>query len=150
MPPSCNPPSVYVPTLYGPILTPFDFDQRGIHEIKNELVFGSNPDFVFHDSCGFEAGGEAEFKQMKEFVLERASTTKLKERIHAIWYAIISEWRYLLVIFCCRYCIPMDECHRAITKAEEMFFAECDTSSGTCLIVISSTWWLMTDLRQFP
>ncbi|OAX37394.1 hypothetical protein K503DRAFT_771553 [Rhizopogon vinicolor AM-OR11-026] len=58
---------------------------RGYHDIKNELVFGSNPDFVFHDSCGFEAGGEAEFKMMKEFVLKRASTPKLKERIHAIW-----------------------------------------------------------------
>ncbi|OAX32219.1 hypothetical protein K503DRAFT_870264 [Rhizopogon vinicolor AM-OR11-026] len=58
---------------------------RGYHEITNELVFGSNPGFVFHDSCGFEAGGENEFKMMKEFVLERASTTKLKERVHAIW-----------------------------------------------------------------
>ena len=72
-------------TLYGPVLTPVDFYQRGYHKIENELVFGSNPNFVFHDSCGFEAGGEAEFKQMKKFVLERASTTKLKERIHAIW-----------------------------------------------------------------
>jgi len=35
-------------------------------------VFGSNPGFVFHDSCGFEAGGVDEFKKMKEFVLERA------------------------------------------------------------------------------
>ena len=76
---------MYVLTLYEPILTTVNFYQRGYHEIKNELVFGSNPDFVFHDSCGFEAGGEAEFKNMKEFVLERASTTKLKERIHAIW-----------------------------------------------------------------
>ncbi|OAX34850.1 hypothetical protein K503DRAFT_774089 [Rhizopogon vinicolor AM-OR11-026] len=93
---------------------------RGYHDITNELVFGSNPDFVFHDSCGFEAGGEAEFKRMKEFVLERASTTKLKERIHAIWY-----------------CIPMDEYHRAITKAEEMFFAECDTSGVPVIAVFT-------------
>ena len=150
MPPSCNPPEMYVPIHYGPILATIDFYQRGYHEIKNELVFGSNPDFVFHDSCGFEAGSEAELKQMKEFVLERASTMTLKQRIHAIWYAIISGRRYLLVIFCCRYCIPMDECHRAITKAEERFFAECDTNRGTCLIVTSSTSWLMTELRQFP
>ncbi|OAX41050.1 hypothetical protein K503DRAFT_768048, partial [Rhizopogon vinicolor AM-OR11-026] len=45
---------------------------RGYHNIENELVFGSNPAFVFHDSCGFEAGGGDEFKKMKEFVLERA------------------------------------------------------------------------------
>ncbi|OAX33563.1 hypothetical protein K503DRAFT_775484, partial [Rhizopogon vinicolor AM-OR11-026] len=58
---------------------------HGYHEITNELVFGSNPGFVFHDSCRFEAGGENEFKMMKEFVLECASTTKLKEQVHAIW-----------------------------------------------------------------
>ncbi|OAX33752.1 hypothetical protein K503DRAFT_869355 [Rhizopogon vinicolor AM-OR11-026] len=93
---------------------------RGCNEIENELVFGSNPDFVFHDSCGFEAGSKEEFEKMKEFVLERASTTKLKQRVHAIWY-----------------CIPMDECHRAITKAEERFFAECDTSSVPVIAVFT-------------
>ena len=65
--------------------TDLDFYQRGYHTIENELVFRSNQDYVFHDSCGFESGGEDEFKKMKEFVLDRASTTKLKERIHAIW-----------------------------------------------------------------
>ncbi|KAG6328576.1 hypothetical protein ID866_10513, partial [Astraeus odoratus] len=29
---------------------------RGEHNIEDELVFRSNPGFVFHDSCGFEAG----------------------------------------------------------------------------------------------
>ena len=72
-------------TLYEPVLTAIDNYQRGYHKIENELVFGSNQDFVFHDSCGFEAGSEAEFKEMKEFVLQRASTRILKERIHAIW-----------------------------------------------------------------
>jgi hypothetical protein len=65
--------------------TDLDFYQRGYHNIENELVFRSNQDYVFHDSCGFESGGEDEFKKMKEFVLDRASTTRLKERIHAIW-----------------------------------------------------------------
>jgi len=57
---------------------------------------------------------------MKKFVLDRASTTILKERIHAIWY-----------------CIPMDEYHRAITKAEEMFFSECDTSDVPVIAVFT-------------
>jgi hypothetical protein len=65
--------------------TDLDFYQRGYHNIENELVFTSNQGFVFHDSCGFEAGGEDEFMKMKKFVLDRASTTLLKERIHAIW-----------------------------------------------------------------
>ncbi|OAX34345.1 hypothetical protein K503DRAFT_724625, partial [Rhizopogon vinicolor AM-OR11-026] len=93
---------------------------RGYHNIENELVFGSNPDFAFHDSCGFEAGGEEEFRSMKKFVLERASTVKLKERVHAIWY-----------------CIPMDEYHRAITKAEEKFFSECNTNSVPVIAVFT-------------
>jgi hypothetical protein len=65
--------------------TDLDFYQRGYHNIEHELVFTSNQGFVFHDSCGFEAGGEEEFTKMKKFVLDRASTTILKERIHAIW-----------------------------------------------------------------
>ncbi|KAG9309985.1 hypothetical protein JVU11DRAFT_10019 [Chiua virens] len=40
----------------------------GLHHIKNELVFRSNPNFVFHDSQGFEAGSVEEFDQMKDFV----------------------------------------------------------------------------------
>ncbi|KAJ8579762.1 hypothetical protein M405DRAFT_109101 [Rhizopogon salebrosus TDB-379] len=93
---------------------------RGNHDIKNELVFRSNPGFVFHDSCGFEAGGEDEFKKMKEFVSERASTRQLNERIHVIWY-----------------CIPMDEYHRVITVAEEKFFSECDTSNVPVIAVLT-------------
>ena len=44
----------------------------------------------------------------------------------------------------------MDEYHRAITKAEERFFSECDMSSGTCLILTSSSWWLMMDFGLVP
>ena len=49
------------------------------------MIFRSNPGFVFHDSPGFEAGSIKEFEQMKDFVTERAKTTFLKKRIHAIW-----------------------------------------------------------------
>ena len=112
-------------------------------------MFRSNPNFVFHDSCGFEAGGEDEFKKMKEFILERASTLKLKERIHAIWWVITLVRLYLMLILCGRYCIPMDECHRAITKAEERFFSECDTSSGTMITITPSTVWLIIHFCQF-
>ncbi|KAG6326516.1 hypothetical protein ID866_12573, partial [Astraeus odoratus] len=41
--------------------------QRGCHNISHELVFSSNPGFIFHDSCGFEAGSEEEFEEMKKF-----------------------------------------------------------------------------------
>ncbi|CCM07034.1 uncharacterized protein FIBRA_09353 [Fibroporia radiculosa] len=58
---------------------------RGEHNIQHEMVFSSNPGFIFHDSRGFEAGREDEFEEVKSFVAEHASTTKLKERIHVIW-----------------------------------------------------------------
>ncbi|KAG2092536.1 uncharacterized protein F5147DRAFT_619696, partial [Suillus discolor] len=84
--------------------------RRGNHVITNEMIFKSNPVFVFHDSCGFEAGSEDEFEDMKKFISERAHATKLEERIHAIWY-----------------CIPMDDPCRTFQRSEEKFFLECDT-----------------------
>ena len=56
-----------------------------MHDIENEMVFRSNPGFVFHDSQGIEAGGIEEFERMKDFVTRRAKTPFLKKRIHAIW-----------------------------------------------------------------
>ncbi|KAG2099808.1 hypothetical protein BD769DRAFT_1510791 [Suillus cothurnatus] len=67
------------------------------------MVFKSNSDFVFHDSCGFEAGSAEEFEKMMKFISER-------DRIHAIWY-----------------CIPMDDPSRTFQRSEEKFFSECDT-----------------------
>ncbi|KAG2106936.1 uncharacterized protein F5147DRAFT_216437 [Suillus discolor] len=84
--------------------------KRGNHDITNEMVFKSNPGFVFHDSCGFEAGSEEEFENMKRFVSQCAHATKLEERTHTIWY-----------------CIPMDGPSRTFQRSEENFFLECDT-----------------------
>ncbi|KIK13288.1 hypothetical protein PISMIDRAFT_646179 [Pisolithus microcarpus 441] len=83
---------------------------RGHHIIEDELVFQSNPGFVFHDSCGFEAGSEEQFDMMKNFVRDRAKRIRLDERIHAIWF-----------------CIPLNESHRMVMAAEKKFFDECDT-----------------------
>ncbi|KAI6152383.1 hypothetical protein BKA82DRAFT_993411 [Pisolithus tinctorius] len=59
--------------------------KRGYHDIKDEFVFRSNPGFVFHDSCGFEAGSVEQFDSMKSFVVDCAVARSLRERIHAIW-----------------------------------------------------------------
>ncbi|KAJ8580289.1 hypothetical protein M405DRAFT_778363 [Rhizopogon salebrosus TDB-379] len=119
---------------------------RGYHDINNELVFRSSPGFVFHDSCGFEAGGEDEFQTMKKFISERASARILDQRVHAIWRAIISMRL--------KYCIPMDEYHRAITTAEERFFSECDTSNVPVIAVFTKFDALsavaLGDLRRTP
>ncbi|KAI6012926.1 hypothetical protein BKA83DRAFT_4364941 [Pisolithus microcarpus] len=96
--------------------------ERGHHNIEHELVFSSNPGFVFHDSCGFEAGSAGQFDEMKNFVVDRAVTGILKERIHAIWF-----------------CIPMTDYHRTVTAAEQKFFNECDTGHVPVIVLLTKT-----------
>ncbi|KAF8452820.1 hypothetical protein L210DRAFT_3639275 [Boletus edulis BED1] len=85
-------------------------ESRGEHDIEHEISFKSNDRFVFHDSRGFEAGGEDELKRVRRFVAKRAENQALEDRLHAIWY-----------------CIPMNEHARPITVAEEVFFSKCGT-----------------------
>ncbi|KAI6149310.1 GTP-binding protein [Pisolithus tinctorius] len=94
--------------------------KRGYHSIDDELVFKSNPRFVFHDSCGFEAGSEQQFDMMKEFVMNRAKTVQLDKRIHAIWF-----------------CIPLHDSHRMVTAAEKKFFDECDTGHVPVIVLLT-------------
>ncbi|KAI6042085.1 GTP-binding protein [Pisolithus marmoratus] len=96
------------------------FFERGYHDIEQELVFQSNPAFVFHDSCGFEAGSAQEFDQMKAFVADRAAARNMNERLHAIWF-----------------CIPMTDSHRLVTLAEQKFFNECDTRHVPVIVVLT-------------
>ncbi|KAI6002578.1 hypothetical protein F5J12DRAFT_206031 [Pisolithus orientalis] len=104
---------------------------RGYHNIEDELVFKSNPRFVFHDSCGFEAGSEAEFDEMKKFVIDQAKSTKLEKRIHAIWY-----------------CIPLNERHRMVTAAERKFFNECDSGHVPVIVLLTKADTLYLDAFQ--
>ncbi|KAI6142237.1 hypothetical protein BKA82DRAFT_1001553 [Pisolithus tinctorius] len=104
---------------------------RGYHNIEDELVFRSNPHFVFHDSCGFEAGSEAEFDEMKKFVTDQAKATKLERRIHAIWY-----------------CIPLNESHRMVMAAERKFFNECDSGHVPVIVLLTKADTLNLDAVQ--
>ncbi|KAG1785537.1 GTP-binding protein [Suillus plorans] len=94
--------------------------ERGLHDIENETVFRSNPGFVFHDSRGFEAGGESEFIKVKAFITDRSKETKITNQLHAIWY-----------------CIPMDEASRSFTASEEKFFSQCDTGSIPVIVLFT-------------
>jgi hypothetical protein len=60
--------------------------QRGQHNIKDELVFANHHGYVFHDSRGFEAGGEEELKTVQDFVRRKSRKKRLKDRLHAIWF----------------------------------------------------------------
>ncbi|KAG2117673.1 GTP-binding protein [Suillus cothurnatus] len=94
--------------------------QRGLHDIENEMVFQNNPGFVFHDSRGFEAGGQPEFDKVKAFIARRSKEKRLSDRIHVIWY-----------------CIPMDEDGRSFTEAEVKFFSQCDTGSIAVIVLFT-------------
>jgi hypothetical protein len=91
-----------------------------VHDIENEMVFRSNPGFVFHDSRGFEAGGQFEFNKVKAFISRRSKEKHLSDRIHVIWY-----------------CIPMDEDGRSFTEAEVKFFSQCDTGSIVVIVLFT-------------
>ncbi|KAG1802477.1 GTP-binding protein [Suillus variegatus] len=100
------------------VLTPSR--ERGLHNIENEMVFKSNPGFIFHDSCGFEPGGESEFEKVKAFITDRSKETKITNRLHVIWY-----------------CIPMDEASRSFTQGENKFFSQCDTGSIPVIVLFT-------------
>ena len=60
--------------------------QRGLHSIDDEIVFSNHDGYVFHDSRGFEAGGEDGLKIVQEFVLRKSRERRLEDRLHAIWF----------------------------------------------------------------
>ncbi|KAG2125671.1 hypothetical protein DEU56DRAFT_743611 [Suillus clintonianus] len=96
------------------------FSQRGEHDIDNEMIFQNNPGFIFHDSRGFEAGGESEYDKMNKFIAGRSKQGNMKDRLHTIWY-----------------CIPMDQASRCFTEAEVKFFSRCDTGSIPVIVIFT-------------
>ncbi|KAF7343586.1 GTP-binding protein [Mycena sanguinolenta] len=85
-------------------LSQIDHEIRGEHNIDNQLIFKSNPQFIFHDSRGFEGGSADEIEKVTYFIEGRAQTRKLSEQLHAIWY-----------------CLPTDG-NRPLLEAEDRFF----------------------------
>ncbi|KAJ7235232.1 GTP-binding protein [Mycena rebaudengoi] len=102
--------SVEDPEIFGPSGEKIDVSivegsvDRGLHDIENQLVFKSNPQFIFHDSRGFESGSIAETERVKAFITQRAVTTELSKQLHTIWY-----------------CLPTNT-NRPLLEADEQFF----------------------------
>ncbi|KAI5996451.1 hypothetical protein F5J12DRAFT_896178 [Pisolithus orientalis] len=93
---------------------------RRYHNIENELVFKSNPGFVFRDSVVLEVGSSAEFDRVQKFVTDQAKSTELEKRIHAIWY-----------------CIPLSDIHRMVTGVERKFFNACDSGHVPVIVLLT-------------
>ncbi|KIJ27168.1 hypothetical protein M422DRAFT_191355 [Sphaerobolus stellatus SS14] len=105
-------------TIYLYILTA-DASKRGAHDIDRQLVFKSNPGFIFHDSRGFESGGDCELGIVQDFIAQRARERRISKQLHAIWY-----------------CIPVDN-SRPVTAAEERFFSNCGTGKVPVVAVFT-------------
>jgi GTP-binding protein EngB required for normal cell division len=100
--------------------------ERGLHNIENEMIFQSNPQFIFHDSRGFECGSVDELKTVEEFIKKRASATSLEKQLHAIWY-----------------CLPTDT-DRPILAADEIFFKTCGTGKVPVIAIFTKFDGLIT------
>jgi len=57
-----------------------------MHNIEDELIFTNHDGYLFHDSRGFEAGGEEELKIVQDFVRSKSEAKLLKDKLHAIWF----------------------------------------------------------------
>ncbi|KAJ7759826.1 hypothetical protein B0H14DRAFT_2974143 [Mycena olivaceomarginata] len=90
--------------------------QRGMSNIENEITFGSNPLFVFHDSRGIEAGAEHDENSthrtnfLWEFLDKRSRKPRIQDQIHAVWM-----------------CIPMDNPRAPSPEFELAFFNTRDS-----------------------
>ncbi|KAG2143705.1 hypothetical protein DEU56DRAFT_754499 [Suillus clintonianus] len=107
-------------------------EKCGEHDIENEMVFRTNPGFIFHDSRGFEAGGESEYDKVNTFI--KARLKEIKDRIHTIWY-----------------CIPMDQASRYFTKGEVKFSPRCNTGSSKLLhLRDGGETYMLNSAPQYP
>ena len=89
----------------------------------DEFSFESNPRFIFHDSPGFEAGGDQEIDDVLSFLQEKTKANEVKDQIHAIWCIffyplMISHSRHVF-----RFCFTPDV-SRPLLGLEQMFFNE--------------------------
>jgi len=65
-----------------------------MHNIEDELVFTKNEGYVFHDSRGFECGGQDELKIVQDFVRRKSQEKRLTDRLHAIWFVPLRIYSY--------------------------------------------------------
>jgi hypothetical protein len=80
-----------------------------MHSIEDELVFKTHKRYIFHDSCGFECGSQDELKIVQDFVRRKSGESRLKDRLHAIWFVHLRIYSCKFTGLVFRYCIPMDD-----------------------------------------
>jgi hypothetical protein len=54
-------------------------------------VFSNHTGYVFHDSRGIESGSTEELEILKEFILRKSGEQRLSDKLHAIWFGLLSS-----------------------------------------------------------
>ncbi|KAJ6526136.1 hypothetical protein DFH09DRAFT_1046275 [Mycena vulgaris] len=103
---------------------------RGLHDIDNQLIFKSNPQYIFHDSRGFESGSLEETNKVKSFIAQRAGRNTLAGQLHAIWY-----------------CLATDT-NRPLLKADEDFFGTDVTGKVPVIAILTKCDAVVSDAFQ--
>jgi hypothetical protein len=103
--------------------------QRGLHNVEDEITFANHEGYVFHDSRGFEAGGENELKIVQAFVRRKSQERRLEDKLHAIWFVPLGTYSCTLTKLLFRYCIPMDNSRPALDLKH--FDDICPDKNGT-------------------
>ncbi|KZP15289.1 hypothetical protein FIBSPDRAFT_750460, partial [Athelia psychrophila] len=91
-----------------------------------QQFFKSNPEFIFHDSRGFEAGSVDETETVRGFLSKRAKARELADQLHAVWY-----------------CLPTDTA-RPILAADEIFFNEFGIGKAPVIVIFTKFDGLVT------
>jgi hypothetical protein len=100
-----------------------------MHNIEDELIFTNHDGYIFHDSRGFEAGGEEELQIVQDFVRRKSREGRLEDRLHAIWFVPFGTHNCKFTKLHVRYCIPMDNVR---PELDLKYFGDiCPDNNGT-------------------
>lgn len=58
----------------------------GEADIDREIPSKANPQFLLHDSQGFEHGEADTLQTVRDFIKRRSEMPEIKLKLHAIWY----------------------------------------------------------------
>lgn len=83
----------------------------GKADIEEEIFSEDNQQFVLHDSQGFEAGEEDNLKIVRDFIDKRNRMPDIKDKLHAIWYAL-AFWCCHLTNDCPQVVLRDPDCRR--------------------------------------
>ncbi|KAF7973926.1 hypothetical protein HWV62_13986 [Athelia sp. TMB] len=62
--------------------------RAGVSDINQEIICRANPQFVLHDSQGFEGGETENLQRVETFLKERGASVNISKQVHAVWLCL--------------------------------------------------------------